>query len=175
MVCAMTIDLARCAAPASTSPVAWLAALDGVVERLRAGALVADVGCGDGRATILMARAFPRSAFTGYDPDPGSIAAARAHESVAGTASGRNVRFEVAGAQTVPAYAFDLVTTLAPLDDPSAVARRVRRAIAEDGTWMVVEPADGPAALPPILAAAGFSRVRVAAETSTARVLEARP
>ena len=127
---------------------AWLPSLDGVVDKLRSGAMVADVGSGHGLSTILMAEAFPRSAFTGYDLHAESVATARerAREAIASSPSGRNVRFEVADAASIPAYAYDLVTTfdaLHDIGDPAAAARQVRRAIAEDGTWMIVEPRAG--------------------------------
>ena len=160
----------------------WLTALDAVVDKLRAGAMVADVSCAQGQSTILMAQAFPRSAFTGYDVHAESIAIARqrAREAIAATASGRNVRFELSDAAAIPAYAYDLVTTFDALDgtgDPVAAARGVRRAIADDGTWMLVESPDGdrPARLTAILEDAGFSRVRIAAESPVDVVLEARP
>src|SRR5688500_5517409 len=103
----------------------WLPALDGVVARLRSGAIVADLDCGDGRSTILMAQGFPRSAFTGFDEDPAAIAAARAsaQEAVDASLSGRNVRFEAAAADEIPLYAFDLVTSSGTAD--LAMARRV--------------------------------------------------
>lgn len=123
----------------------WLPALEGVAEKLRAGAKVADIGCGHGLSTILMAQAFPRSAFTGYDFHPGSIAAATAH---ARAEEVTNVRFEVGRAQDFPGRDFDLVTCfdcLHDMGDPQAAAANVRRALKADGTWMVVEPAAGDA------------------------------
>src|SRR3712207_2804460 len=86
---------------------AWLGSLDGVVAKLRSGAMVADIGCGAGQSTILMAQAFPRSAFTGYDAAAAPI----------GSAGGRNVRFELRDAAAIPAYAFDLVTSFGSLRD----------------------------------------------------------
>jgi 2-polyprenyl-3-methyl-5-hydroxy-6-metoxy-1,4-benzoquinol methylase len=155
-----------------------LPSLDDVVDKLRSGAMVADVGCGDGLSTILMAQAFPRSAFTGYDLHAESIATARerARQMIDSSLSGRNVRFDVADVTRIPAYAFDLVTSLHLLqdtEDPSAAARRVRQAIADDGTWMIVESRAGDSSA--ILDDAGFSRVRVAAETPFDIVVEARP
>ena len=122
----------------------WLPALDGVVDKLRAGASVADVGCGHGASTILMAQAFPASTFVGSDYHPESIATARARAAEAGVQD--RVRFEVASAQELAGDGYDLVTMfdcLHDMGDPVGAARRVREAIAEDGTWMVVEPMAG--------------------------------
>lgn len=121
----------------------WLPALDGVVDRLKAGARVADVGCGHGVSTILMAEAFPNSEFTGYDFHPGSIAAATAHARSHGLA---NVRFEVARAQDLPQRGFDLVTCfdcLHDMGDPEAAVKEIRAALKPGGVLMVVEPAAG--------------------------------
>jgi SAM-dependent methyltransferase len=126
---------------------AWLPALDGVVEKLEAGAKVADVGCGHGSSTILMAQAYPRSTFVGSDYHEGSIATARARAEEAGVAD--RVRFEVALAsdQSGPAErGYDLVTMfdcLHDMGDPVGAARRVRETLAPDGTWMIVEPMAG--------------------------------
>ncbi len=120
----------------------WLPALDGVVDRLTAGASVADIGCGHGVSTILMAQAFPRSTFVGYDFHPGSIAAATAHAIAHGVP---NVRFEVGRAQDFPG-SYDFVTCfdcLHDMGDPAAAAAHVRKALKPGGTWMVVEPNAG--------------------------------
>ena len=155
-----------------TTPDTWLPALDGVVSRLRSGALVADIHCGDGRSTVAMAQAFPRSAFSGYDPDVAMIAAARTL-----AFDGRNVRFEVAAATAIPEYAYDLVTTLDVWRPPTAeLARHIRRAIAEDGTWVVGLAADADvAAILTILDDAQFSSVRLVHETEDELLLEVRP
>jgi ubiquinone/menaquinone biosynthesis C-methylase UbiE len=121
----------------------WLPALDGMVERLKAGANVADVGCGHGVSTILMAQAFPKSQFTGYDFHPGSIAAATAHAKAHGVA---NVTFAVNRAQDFPGRELDLVTCfdcLHDMGDPKGAAAHIRRTLKTGGTWMVVEPAAG--------------------------------
>ena len=121
----------------------WLPALDGVVDKLKAGADVADVGCGHGLSTILMAQAFPKSRFTGYDFHPASIAAATAHAAAHGVS---NVAFEVGRAQDFPGSGFDLITCfdcLHDMGDPEAAAAHIRKALADGGTWMVVEPMAG--------------------------------
>jgi ubiquinone/menaquinone biosynthesis C-methylase UbiE len=122
----------------------WLPALPGVVERLDAGASVADVGCGHGASTVLMAQAYPASAFVGCDYHEGSIAIARSRGEAAGL--GDRVRFEVAPASSFPGGGYDLVTMfdcLHDMGDPRGAARHVREALAPDGTWMIVEPAAG--------------------------------
>ncbi len=122
----------------------WLPSLDGVTARLREGGTVADVGCGHGASTILMARAFPSSRFVGYDSHAASVASACARAEAAGLAG--RVRFEVADAVTFPGSDFDLVAhfdSLHDMVDPVGAARRVREALAPGGTWMVVEPAAG--------------------------------
>jgi SAM-dependent methyltransferase len=122
----------------------WLPALDGVVEKLERGARVADIGCGHGASTIIMAQAFPRSTFVGSDYHAGSITIARAAADAAGVAD--RVQFELAAADAFDGTGFDLVTTfdaLHDMGDPVGAARHVRRALADDGTWMVVEPMAG--------------------------------
>jgi ubiquinone/menaquinone biosynthesis C-methylase UbiE len=123
---------------------AWLPALDGIEARLNSGASVADVGCGHGASTVLMARAFPRSRFTGSDYHEGSIVTARKQADGAGLAG--QVRFDVASAQTFGGGPYDLVTSfdsLHDMGDPLGAARHIREVLAPDGTWMVVEPAAG--------------------------------
>jgi len=118
----------------------WLPALDGVVDKLRAGATVADVGCGHGLSTIIMAEAFPNSQFTGFDFHEGSIDAAREHARQHGAG---NVRFEVAKAKEFTGSGYDLVTffdCLHDMGDPAGTAAHVRRALKPDGSWMIVEP-----------------------------------
>ena len=120
----------------------WLPALAGVTDKLERGASVADVGCGHGASTILMAQAFPRSTFVGSDIHEGSIATARARAEEAGVAE--RVRFQVAGAGVFAGVGYDLVTMfdcLHDMGDPVGAASRVRDALAPDGTWMIVEPA----------------------------------
>jgi SAM-dependent methyltransferase len=122
----------------------WLPALDGVVKRLQQGARVADVGCGHGASTILMAQAFPESMFVGSDYHAGSIETARLRAEQAGVAD--RVRFEVEPAAGYSGENFDLVTMfdcLHDMGDPVGAARHVLESLASDGTWMIVEPAAG--------------------------------
>ena len=123
---------------------AWLPALDGVVEKLSTGARVADIGCGHGASTILMAQAFPASQFTGSDYHEGSVEAAREAAQRAGVAD--RVSFEVASAKGFGGGPFDLVCVfdaLHDMGDPVGAARNVAEQLAGDGTWMVVEPQAG--------------------------------
>jgi 2-polyprenyl-3-methyl-5-hydroxy-6-metoxy-1,4-benzoquinol methylase len=122
----------------------WLPALDGVVETLERGGQVADVGCGHGSSTILMAQAFPRSTFVGSDYHAGSIETARRRAEEAGVAD--RVSFEHAPAASYPGGGYDLVTMfdcLHDMGDPVGAARHVRETLADDGTWMIVEPMAG--------------------------------
>jgi len=194
----------------------WLPALDGAVGKLEAGGRVADVGCGHGASTILMAQAFPRSTFLGTDYHEGSIRVARRHAEQAGVAD--RTSFAPTDASELPRGEFDLVTMfdcLHDMGDPHGAARAVHSALKPDGTFMVVEPAAGdrvednlhpigrvfyagstlictpsslaqpgraalgaqagPARLQAVLTDAGFSRVRVAAQSPVNLVLEARP
>jgi SAM-dependent methyltransferase len=123
---------------------AWLPSLDGVVEKLEAGGRVADIGCGHGSSTILMAQAFPKSTFVGSDYHQGSIDTARRRAEEAGVAD--RVSFETAAASTHPGGDYDLVTMfdcLHDMGDPVGAARQVRQALKPDGTWMIVEPMAG--------------------------------
>ena len=123
---------------------AWLPALDGVVAKLEQGAKVADVGCGHGASTILMAQAFPVSTFVGSDYHEGSITTARKRAAQAGVAD--RVTFEVAPASSYAGSGYDLVTMfdcLHDMGDPVGAARHVRDSLAPDGTWLIVEPAAG--------------------------------
>lgn len=190
----------------------WLPALDGVVEKLSSGARVADIGCGHGASTILMAQSFPRSTFTGFDYHPESIASARA------TATEPNVSFEVASAVDTPDGPYDVVATFDCLHDmgnPTSAARRIRQVLREDGTWLLVEPFAGDALednlnpvgrlfygvstalctshgvsegdddclgaqaglgrLTKVVRDAGFTRVRLAAQTPFNLIIEVRP
>jgi 2-polyprenyl-3-methyl-5-hydroxy-6-metoxy-1,4-benzoquinol methylase len=124
----------------------WIPALEGVEARLRDGARVADIGCGLGASTVLMAGAFPRSRFIGSDYHEGSIEQARQRADAAGM-TGR-VSFEVASAQAFGGGPYDLVTTfdaLHDMGDPLGAARHVRESLAGEGTWMIVEPYAGDA------------------------------
>ncbi len=122
----------------------WLPALDGVVAKLERGATVADVGCGHGASTVLMAQAFGASRFAGFDYHDGSIATARQRAREAGVHD--RVDFEASPATGYPGRDYDLVTMfdcLHDMGDPVGAARHVRESLAPDGTWMIVEPAAG--------------------------------
>jgi SAM-dependent methyltransferase len=118
----------------------WLPALDGVVDKLRKGARVADVGCGHGASTILMAKTYPQSAFVGYDYHGDSIRVARERAAAAGVA---NAKFEVSDAVSYKDKDFDVIAffdCLHDMGDPVGVARHARQALKADGTAMIVEP-----------------------------------
>jgi 2-polyprenyl-3-methyl-5-hydroxy-6-metoxy-1,4-benzoquinol methylase len=122
----------------------WLPALEGVVDKLERGGLAADVGCGHGASTILMAQAFPNSKFVGSDYHAGSIETARSRAEEAGVAD--RVSFEIAPAAGFGGQGYDLVTMfdcLHDMGDPVGASRHVRSALAPDGTWMIVEPNAG--------------------------------
>ena len=122
----------------------WIPALDGIESRLRAGAKVADVGCGVGFSTLLMAEAYPDSQFVGYDFHAPSIEEARRHAVQHGL--GDRVRFEVTQAKEIPEDGFDLVTMfdcLHDMGDPAGCAAAMRRIVSPTGTWMIVEPIAG--------------------------------
>lgn len=122
----------------------WLPALDGVVDKLTCGADVADIGCGHGASTILMAQAFEQSRFTGYDYHEASVIVAQRQAEAAGVSD--RVRFQTADATEVPVDAFDLATMfdcLHDMGDPVAAARAARKSLHEDGTFMLVEPMAG--------------------------------
>jgi SAM-dependent methyltransferase len=122
----------------------WLPALDGVEADLKSGARVADVGCGHGHSTIIMAEAFPKSRFVGFDYHPQSVAAARNNAEEAGMAD--RVAFEVADAVSYPGRDFDLICffdCLHDMGDPVGAARHAARALSGHGTVMLVEPYAG--------------------------------
>ena len=193
----------------------WIPALEGTEAKLKAGAKVADVGCGLGTSTILMAQAYPKSTFVGFDYHDGSIEMAREAATKAGVED--RVKFEVAKAKDYPGKGFELVAffdCLHDMGDPEGAAKHVKESMTPDGVWMIVEPfahdklednlnpigrvyyaastmlctpaslsqevglalgaQAGEGRLSKILKAAGFSRVRRAAETPFNIVLEAR-
>ena len=122
----------------------WLPALEGMVPRLEAGATVADVGCGHGASTLIMAEAYPASRFVGFDYHAPSVETARAAARKAGLDD--RVRFEIASAQDFPGDGYDLVAMfdcLHDMGDPVGAAAHARRAVADDGTWLIVEPFAG--------------------------------
>lgn len=121
----------------------WLPALDGVEDKLKAGAKVADIGCGHGSSVVMMAKAYPNSHFVGIDFHEPSIEAARAQAAKAGVT---NVEFQVATAQDFEGDGFDfacIFDALHDMGDPVGAARRAREALKEDGTLMLVEPMAG--------------------------------
>ena len=122
----------------------WIPALDGIEARLEAGARVADVGCGHGASTILLAQAYPASSFVGFDYHEPSIAYAREAAKKAGV--GGRVAFEVASAKGYPGHDYDLVAMfdcLHDMGDPVGAAAHVRESLKADGAWMIVEPYAG--------------------------------
>lgn len=119
----------------------WLPALDGVAAKLKDGAQVADVGCGHGASTVLMAQAFPASTFHGFDYHEPSIVRARQAAVAAGVAD--RVTFDVAAARAFPGRGYDLVAVfdcLHDMGDPVGAAAHVKSSLRKDGTWMIVEP-----------------------------------
>jgi len=123
---------------------AWIPALNGVEAKLRSGALVADVGCGHGASTILMAEAYPCSEFVGFDYHEASIE--RARQAAADARVGGRVSFEVAPAKAYPGDGYDLVCMfdcLHDMGDPVGAAAHVLDSLTDDGTWLIVEPYAG--------------------------------
>ncbi len=122
----------------------WIPSLDGVEDVLRAGGTVADVGCGHGASTLLLAQAYPAATVIGFDYHAGSIEQARERAAEAGLAD--RVRFEVGTAQDFAGSAYDLVCVfdaLHDMGDPASAARHIRRSLADGGTWLLVEPMAG--------------------------------
>jgi len=122
----------------------WIPALDDVEGKLTAGGTVADVGCGHGASTVLLAEAYPKARIFGSDYHQGSIDTARKRAAEAGVAD--RARFEVASAQTFSGTGYDLVATfdcLHDMGDPVGAASHIRQALAADGTWLIVEPLAG--------------------------------
>jgi 2-polyprenyl-3-methyl-5-hydroxy-6-metoxy-1,4-benzoquinol methylase len=156
----------------------WIPALEGVQAKLLRGAKVADVGCRSGASTIVMAEAFPLSRFFGFDRDPHSIEMARDLAEQAGVAD--RLYFEVAEAADYPGSGYELVAHfdfLHEVDDSTATARYVRKTVAPDGTWMIVEPfaSQRETHLRSVVTEGGFTRFRRATHTRFDLVLEARP
>jgi SAM-dependent methyltransferase len=121
----------------------WLPALEGVTQKLSAGGKAADIGCGHGASTILMAKAYPHSQFVGIDYHPASIETAKSRAAEAGV---RNARFEVADATTYTDREFDFIAffdCLHDMADPAGAARHAREALKSDGNCMIVEPFAG--------------------------------
>ena len=122
----------------------WIPSLEGVEAKLKSGAKVADIGCGYGSSTILMAQSYPKSQFIGFDYHRPSIEAATQRAAKAGVAE--RARFEVAKSTDYPGEGYDLVAhfdCLHDMGDPVGAARRVKETLAKDGVWMIVEPKAG--------------------------------
>lgn len=122
----------------------WIPALEGVKEKLERGATVADVGCGLGASTILMAKSYPKSKFFGFDYHEKSIETAQKRAQEAGVAD--RIQFKTAKAKDYPGESYDFVTffdCLHDMGDPVGAASHVRSSLKKDGTWMIVEPAAG--------------------------------
>jgi SAM-dependent methyltransferase len=122
----------------------WIPALEGVEAKLAAGGRVADVGCGHGASTVLLAQAYPKATILGSDYHQASVDTARKRAAEAGVAD--RARFEAASAQTFSGTGYDLVATfdcLHDMGDPVGAARHIRRALDADGTWLIVEPLAG--------------------------------
>ena len=122
----------------------WIPALEGVEQKLKSGARVADVGCGLGASTILMAKSYPQSEFTGFDYHDKSIEAAKQRAEDAGVAD--RITFQVSTAKSFPGTGYDFVTffdCLHDMGDPAGASAHVRSTLKKDGTWMIVEPFAG--------------------------------
>jgi 2-polyprenyl-3-methyl-5-hydroxy-6-metoxy-1,4-benzoquinol methylase len=122
----------------------WIPALDGVEAKLKRGARVADIGCGHGASTLIMAKAYPDSKFVGFDYHDGSIHAARKRAQDAGLTD--RVSFETAASTDYPGTGYDLVThfdCLHEMGDPVGAAKHVYKTLHPDGTWMIIEPFAG--------------------------------
>jgi 2-polyprenyl-3-methyl-5-hydroxy-6-metoxy-1,4-benzoquinol methylase len=122
----------------------WIPALEGVEARLKKGGKIADVGCGHGSSSILMAQAYPNAEVVGFDYHPASIETAKSRAKDAGVSN--RARFEVASAKSFPGQGYDLVTffdCLHDMGDPAGAAKHVHQSLAQDGSWMVVEPMAG--------------------------------
>jgi SAM-dependent methyltransferase len=123
---------------------AWIPALEGVEDKLKRGAWVADIGCGHGASTILMAQAYPQSEFIGFDTHAASIQKARTRARELGVSD--RCRFEVAGAKDFPGGPYDLLTVfdaLHDMGDPLGASRHALSKLEQDGSWMIVEPYAG--------------------------------
>jgi 2-polyprenyl-3-methyl-5-hydroxy-6-metoxy-1,4-benzoquinol methylase len=166
----------------------WMPALDGAVHKLNTGAAVAEVGCGHGSTLIPMAQAFPCASFRGIDVNAEAIAEAQQRAEHSGAAW--RISFEIAAADSFTGGPYDLVTVvgLHGTDNPIRVARHVRKMIADDGIWIIVEPhaagmhsgctlghQSGPARIRDVVTAARFTHFRLAVQTPLSTVFEVRP
>jgi trans-aconitate methyltransferase len=154
----------------------WIPSLDGVRDRLETGMPVADLGCGHGSSTVLMALAYPASTYRGFDHDQQSIGHARKRAAEAGVAV--RCRFEATAATAYPGVGYGLVTSYGCLhdaDDPAGAAAHVRASLAPDGAWLLVEPAGDGEVTRKAVIAAGFTRMRLAERTTLRNVFDVRP
>ena len=154
----------------------WIALLAGVAGKLEHGATVADVGCGEGASTLVLARAYPESRFWGFDDDATSIRVATKRAIEDGIAD--RIRFEVAGPGDFPGTSFDLICQydrLRSVADPVAAARHTLRSLAPDGSWLLIAHPSGETWLRDIAHAAGFTRFHRAGSTAGGVVLEGKP
>ncbi len=122
----------------------WIPALTGIDDKLKAGGKVADIGCGHGASTVIMAQAYPNTRFTGFDNHEASIIKARERAAAAGVSD--RVNFEVANAQTIPDGKYDLVCffdCLHDMGDPVGACKRAAEILADDGAALIVEPMAG--------------------------------
>lgn len=154
----------------------WIPALDGVWSKLVHGAKVADVGCSHGASTIVLAQAFPKSRFLGFDADEAAIERARTAAERAGVAE--RVRFEVASPTDYPGRYYDLVAVSGCLDDTTdavGAAAHAHETLDEHGTLVIVEPRADERRLRRIAMQGGFTRVRRATQIPFDLVRGARP
>jgi 2-polyprenyl-3-methyl-5-hydroxy-6-metoxy-1,4-benzoquinol methylase len=122
----------------------WIPSLTGIDKKLKAGAKVADVGCGHGASTVIMARAYPDSKFWAFDNHEASIKSAKERANAAGVAD--RIQFEVASAQSLPDFQYDLITffdCLHDMGDPVGACKRAAEVLATDGSVLIVEPMAG--------------------------------
>jgi cyclopropane fatty-acyl-phospholipid synthase-like methyltransferase len=176
---APAVDLITPSAPEPSAPSdgirLWIAALEGVQDKLEAGCRVADLESGPGESIIVLARAYPRSHFFGFDLSVDQVEAARQAARRAGVIA--HMYFQPGSANDFPGWGFDLVTLfggLCNLAHPIGAARRVRTALSPDGTWLIVEPTGSEERVRQVVEAAGFTRFRRVVDSASNQVFEVR-